>query len=66
MSPQPDSRFDLLFAPLALGRKTVPNRFVFAAHQTNFAVHNRLNERHVAYYATRAAGGAGQIGRAHV
>ncbi|MBL8258365.1 MAG: FAD-dependent oxidoreductase [Candidatus Competibacteraceae bacterium] len=54
-------RFDPLFAPLKLGGKTAPNRFVFAAHQTNFAVHNRLTERHAAYYAARAAGGSGLI-----
>ncbi len=61
MKPPSETRFDALFAPLALGRKTAPNRFVFAAHQTNFATHNRLTERHAAYYAARAAGGAGLI-----
>jgi mycofactocin system FadH/OYE family oxidoreductase 2 len=50
-----------LFAPLPLGRKTAPNRFVFAAHQTNFATHNRFTERHAAYYEARAAGGAGLV-----
>jgi 2,4-dienoyl-CoA reductase-like NADH-dependent reductase (Old Yellow Enzyme family) len=50
-----------LFAPLPLGRKTAPNRFVFAAHQTNFATHNRFTERHAAYYEARAAGGVGLI-----
>ncbi len=47
---------------LPLGRKTAaPNRFVFAAHQTNFATHNRFTERHAAYYEARAAGGVGVI-----
>ncbi|NJO54398.1 MAG: mycofactocin system FadH/OYE family oxidoreductase 2, partial [Bacteroidales bacterium] len=36
-------------------------RFVFAAHQTNFAQHHRFEKRHAAYYAARAAGGAGMI-----
>ena len=61
MNPSSDIRFDPLFAPLKLGGKTAPNRFVFAAHQTNFATHNRLTERHAAYYAARATGGAGLI-----
>ncbi len=58
---KPQDRHAGLFAPLSLGAKTAPNRFVFAAHQTNFATHNRFTERHVAYYETRAAGGAGTI-----
>ena len=61
MKPPSETRFEPLFAPLRLGGKTAPNRFVFAAHQTNFATHNRLTERHAAYYAARAAGGAGLI-----
>ncbi len=58
---KPQDRPAGLFAPLSLGGKTAPNRFVFAAHQTNFATHNRFTERHVAYYEARAAGGVGVI-----
>lgn len=53
--------YEGLLAPLSLGAKTSPNRFVFAAHQTNFATHNRFEKRHAAYYAARAAGGVGLI-----
>jgi NADH:flavin oxidoreductases, Old Yellow Enzyme family len=53
--------FAPLFQPLRLGRKTAPSRIVFAAHQTNFARHNRFDARHAAYYAARARGGAGVI-----
>lgn len=53
--------YEGLLAPLSLGGKTSPNRFVFAAHQTNFATHNRFEKRHAAYYAARAAGGVGLI-----
>jgi mycofactocin system FadH/OYE family oxidoreductase 2 len=55
------SDYEGLFAPLPLGSKEAPNRFVFAAHQTNFATHNRFEKRHAAYYGARAAGGAGVI-----
>lgn len=58
---KPQDRPAGLFAPLSLGGKTAPNRFVFAAHQTNFATHNRFTERHIAYYEARAAGGVGVI-----
>lgn len=61
MNPVVKDSMESLFAPLPLGRKTAPNRFVFAAHQTNFATHNRFTERHAAYYEARAAGGAGLI-----
>jgi 2,4-dienoyl-CoA reductase (NADPH2) len=50
-----------LLSPLQLNSKTAPGRIVFAAHQTNFARHNCFEQRHAAYYAARAAGGAGVI-----
>lgn len=53
--------FGPLLTPLHLGDKTAPSRLVFAAHQTNFARHNRFEARHAAYYAARAAGGAGLV-----
>jgi 2,4-dienoyl-CoA reductase (NADPH2) len=40
---------------------TLRNRLVFAAHLTNYAVHGRPTERHAAYYAARAAGGAALV-----
>lgn len=53
--------FDKLLSPLTLRSKTAPSRIVFAAHQTNLSTHHRFEKRHVAYYAARAAGGAGLI-----
>lgn len=53
--------FEPLLSPLRLGHKTAPSRIVFAAHQTNLATHHRFEQRHVAYYRARAAGGAGMI-----
>jgi mycofactocin system FadH/OYE family oxidoreductase 2 len=61
MTTPPDTDFGPLFEPLRLGHGTAPNRFVFAAHQTNFATHHRFEKRHAAYYGARAAGGAGVI-----
>lgn len=46
---------------LRLGRLTLRNRVVFSAHLTNFAVDGAVTDQHVAYYAARAAGGAGLI-----
>jgi mycofactocin system FadH/OYE family oxidoreductase 2/mycofactocin system FadH/OYE family oxidoreductase 1 len=60
-SPTPSRRYPLLFSPLALGPVVVPNRVVFSAHLTNYAVDNLASEQHAAYYAARAAGGAGLI-----
>ncbi len=53
--------FEHLFQPLKLGDSTLPNRICFGAHRTNFAKRGRLNDRAVAYYARRAAGGCGLI-----
>jgi mycofactocin system FadH/OYE family oxidoreductase 2 len=51
-----------LFTPLRVGPLTVANRIVFAAHLTNYATEDGLpSEQHAAYYAARAAGGAGLI-----
>ncbi|MHB8243938.1 MAG: mycofactocin system FadH/OYE family oxidoreductase 1 [Acidimicrobiales bacterium] len=47
--------------PLKLGRATAPNRFVFGPHETNLGRRRSLSDRHVAYYAARAAGGSGVI-----
>ncbi len=50
-----------LFTPLRLGPVTVENRIVFSAHLTNYAEDGLPTAQHAAYYAARAAGGAGLI-----
>jgi len=54
-------RYRHLFSPLRIGPVTVANRIVFAAHLTNYAEDGGPSEQHAAYYAARAAGGAGLI-----
>src|SRR5918997_5718318 len=54
-------RVEHLAAPLRVGPLTLPNRLVLPAHLTNYAVDGRFTERHAAYYAARAAGGAGLV-----
>src|SRR6201996_4095432 len=52
----------LVWSPLRIGPVTVKNRIVFSAHLTNYATEEGLpSEQHAAYYAARAAGGAGLI-----
>ena len=56
------SRYRHLFTPLRIGSLTVRNRIVFSAHLTNYATQDgQPSEQHAAYYAARAAGGAGLI-----
>ena len=51
-----------LVEPLELGARTAPSRVMFGPHVTNLGDdERRLTDRHVAYYAQRAAGGAGVI-----
>ncbi len=50
-----------LFTPLRIGPLTLANRVVFCAHLTNYARDGLPTEQHAAYYARRAAGGAGLI-----
>ncbi len=54
-------RYRYLFTPLRIGPLTVRNRVVFSAHLTNYAEDGRPSDQHAAYYARRAAGGAGLI-----
>lgn len=53
--------FRYLFSPLRIGPVTVANRVVFSAHLTNYAQDGLPTGQHAAYYAARAAGGAGLI-----
>jgi 2,4-dienoyl-CoA reductase (NADPH2) len=55
------TRYRHLFTPLRLGPVVVPNRIVFSAHLTNYAEDGLPTDQHAAYYAARAAGGAGLI-----
>lgn len=50
-----------LSSPLRVGGRTLRNRVVFTAHLTNYAHEGLPTEQHSAYYAARAAGGAGMI-----
>lgn len=47
--------------PIRLGGFDAPNRLVFGPHETNLARDRSISDRHVAYYARRATGGAGII-----
>ncbi|PKB31130.1 mycofactocin system FadH/OYE family oxidoreductase 2 [Pseudonocardia alni] len=47
--------------PLRLGRAMLRNRIVFTAHLTGFAENGMPTDRHTAYYAARAAGGAALV-----
>jgi 2,4-dienoyl-CoA reductase-like NADH-dependent reductase (Old Yellow Enzyme family)/thioredoxin reductase len=53
--------FKRLFSPVAMRGKTLRNRIVFGAHTANMAVEGVPTERHIAYYAERAIGGAGMV-----
>lgn len=53
--------FPHLFSPVQIGPRTLRNRIVFGAHTANMAEDGLPGERHVAYYAERAIGGAGMI-----
>jgi mycofactocin system FadH/OYE family oxidoreductase 2 len=54
-------RYRYLFSPLRVGPLTLRNRIVFSAHLTNYADEGLPTGQHAAYYAARAAGGAGLI-----
>jgi 2,4-dienoyl-CoA reductase-like NADH-dependent reductase (Old Yellow Enzyme family)/thioredoxin reductase len=56
-----DQTFRRLFSPVQLRGRTLRNRIVFGAHTANMAVEGLPTERHVAYYAERAIGGAAMI-----
>lgn len=43
------------------GQVVAPSRVVFGPHETNLGRKRALSDRHVAYYARRAAGGAGIV-----
>jgi 2,4-dienoyl-CoA reductase-like NADH-dependent reductase (Old Yellow Enzyme family) len=53
--------FPHLSSTLKVGSHTLRNRIVFGAHTSNMAVDGVPQERHVAYYAERAIGGAAMI-----
>lgn len=53
--------FGRLFSPIDLRGHTLRNRIVFGAHTTNMAVEGFPTERHAAYYAERAIGGAAMV-----
>ncbi|HET6499898.1 MAG TPA: mycofactocin system FadH/OYE family oxidoreductase 1 [Amycolatopsis sp.] len=51
----------MITGPLELAGRTAPSRVLFGPHETNLARGRVFSERQVAYYARRAAGGAGII-----
>jgi 2,4-dienoyl-CoA reductase-like NADH-dependent reductase (Old Yellow Enzyme family) len=50
-----------LLDQVTLAGRTASSRVVFGPHETNLGADRALSARHVAYYARRAAGGAGVI-----
>jgi mycofactocin system FadH/OYE family oxidoreductase 1 len=50
-----------LVRPVVLRGRTASSRVLFGPHETNLARDREISDRHVAYYARRAAGGTGVI-----
>ncbi|GAB3006493.1 mycofactocin system FadH/OYE family oxidoreductase 1 [Amycolatopsis acidiphila] len=50
-----------LTGPAEIAGRTTPSRVLFGPHETNLGRGRMLSDRHVAYYAARAAGGAGIV-----
>lgn len=50
-----------LAQPVRIGRCSAPSRVLFGPHETNLGRGRDISDRHVAYYAARAAGGAGVL-----
>ncbi|MFW3172669.1 mycofactocin system FadH/OYE family oxidoreductase 1 [Geodermatophilus sp. CPCC 206100] len=46
---------------MVLAGRTAPSRVLFGPHETNLGRGRALSDRHVAYYARRAAGGCGVL-----
>jgi 2,4-dienoyl-CoA reductase-like NADH-dependent reductase (Old Yellow Enzyme family) len=53
--------FPNLWQPLAIGRTEVKNRVMITGHTLLYGEHGLVSDRHVAYFAERARGGAGLI-----
>jgi len=51
----------LLTSPVTVGGHGAPSRVLFGPHETNLGRGRGLSDRHVAYYAARAAGGCGVV-----
>jgi mycofactocin system FadH/OYE family oxidoreductase 1 len=51
----------VLAGPVDLRGRTAPSRVLFGPHETNLGRRREVSDRHVAYYARRAAGGAGVL-----
>ncbi|MGI5126015.1 mycofactocin system FadH/OYE family oxidoreductase 1 [Pseudonocardia sp. CA-107938] len=51
----------MITEPVRLGGRVAPSRVLFGPHVTNLGDGRAFSERHVAYYAARAAGGVGLI-----
>ena len=47
--------------PVDLAGRRAPSRVVFGPHETNLGRRRAISDRHVAYYAARAAGGTGIV-----
>jgi 2,4-dienoyl-CoA reductase (NADPH2) len=58
-SPEPAG--PAIATPLTLRGHVAPSRVLFGPHETNLARGRDISDRHVAYYARRAVGGAGVI-----
>ncbi|MBI2321667.1 MAG: FAD-dependent oxidoreductase [Chloroflexi bacterium] len=54
-------RYPHVFSPFRIGRVTLRNRIFVPAHTTNYGEEHLPSERHVAYHAEKAKGGAGLI-----
>ncbi|SFS70760.1 mycofactocin system FadH/OYE family oxidoreductase 1 [Saccharopolyspora flava] len=50
-----------LVDPVEIGRTRAPSRVLFGPHETNLGRERDISDRHVAYYAARAAGGTGVL-----